>query len=187
MYVRRRDRAGERVKSAFRHGLTLLVVGAGLLVLLAQAPPASADRRDDLFAQFGDVIYRWVDRHPKAEATFADYYVDTRGGGHVYVGFTEAQDEQVAELKRQLNLVAPNRVSAFPVEPVYTIYELDALEEILIEGPYWKLLNSIGIDSRFNAVEVTTTHVKQVKALLRSEYGADVPVRVAYGGSFVAL
>lgn len=180
MYVRRRDRAGERVKSAFRHGLTLLVLGAGLLVLLAQAPVASADRRDDLFAQFGDVIYRWVDRHPKAEATFADYYVDTRGGGHVYVGFTEAQDEEVAELKRQLNLVAPNRVSAFPVEPQHTIYELDALEEIISEETDWSLLSSIGIRTKLNLVGVGTTHVAKVRALFKARYGADAPIKVVY-------
>lgn len=178
---------GRGMKSAFRRGLALAVLAAALAGLLVQAPAASAVRRGDLFSQFGDVIYRWVDRHPRAAATFADYYVETQGGGHVYVGFTEGQDEEVAELKRQLKLVAPNRVSPFPFVPAHTIYELNALEEILIEGPYLKLLNSVGVEPRFNAVEVTTTHVKKVKALLRAEYGADLPVRVVYGGRFIAF
>jgi hypothetical protein len=130
--------------------------------------------------QFDTIVQRWVDRHPQAAATFADYYVDTRAGGLIYIGFTVEQDAQVAALKRELNLLAPGRVRPFPFQPRHTTYELSTLSEILSEESDWHLLSSIGVNTELNLVEVGTTHVAKVRALFKSRYGADAPIKVVF-------
>src|SRR5262249_19703383 len=126
-------------------------------------------------------------RHSLAFASFADYYVDEEAGGVIYVGFTTEQDAQVAQLKAELQLMAPGKVRPFPFQPRYTSAELDSLMERITEGSNWRLLSSVGIEARLTKVVVEPTHVAKVRAISRAESGPEAPIEVTFGTPPVAL
>jgi hypothetical protein len=137
--------------------------------------------------QFGEEVYPWVERHSLAFASFADYYVDTEAGGIIYVGFTTEQDAQVAQLKAELQLIAPGKVRPFPFQPRYTSAELSSLMERITEEPNRRLLSSVGIEARLNKVVVETTHVAKVRAIYLTEFGPEAPIEVTFGRPPVAF
>jgi hypothetical protein len=137
--------------------------------------------RDELLERTVDALERWVPRH--AADTYAGYDIDDRHDAILYVGFTDDQDLQLAAFKSQVKLFAPDHVRPFPVQPLYAESALIQLEEEVLEpidSPLVRLINSLGIVTLPNKIEVGTEHVAKVKRLLAERFGPDAPFLVVF-------
>jgi hypothetical protein len=157
------------------------------------APLRPADRklmafRQTVLARWHKQFEPWLARHPQADATYAGYYADPESGGWIYVGFTAEQEELVAKMKRDLDLIGPGLIRPFQFQPTYTEAELGALEGLLIEDKsLLNLINSLGIETELNMVSVSTEHVAKLRAILAERFGVDAPIEVEYGEPAVPL
>jgi len=138
--------------------------------------------RDELLERTANALERWVPRH--AADTYAGYELDDEHGAIFYVGFTGDQEAQLATFKRQVKLFAPEHIQPFPVQPLYSERALYKLEEEVLEPPFdsplERLINSIGILTLPNKIEVGTEHVAKVKRLLAERFGPGAPFLVVF-------
>ncbi len=145
--------------------------------------------RDELLERTANALEHWVPRH--AADTYAGYEIDDEHGAIFYVGFTGDQDAQLATFKRQVKLFAPDHIQPFPVQPLYSERALYGLmEEVLelpLDSPLGRLINSLGVATLPNKVEVGTEHVAKVKLLLAERFGPDAPFLVVFSGPIVPL
>lgn len=135
-----------------------------------------------------DAIEAWIREQPTD--TFAGY--DLIDGLHpvLYLGFTGDQAAQLATLKRELDLFAPDNIEPFPIQPLYTEAQLWELGEKIFGARHSKLarlVNSVTVLSFANKVQLGTEHVAEVKRLLAERFGPDGPFLVVFerGGSFL--
>ncbi len=89
-----------------------------------------------------------------------------------------------------MELFAPGNIEPFPFQPLYTErYLWDLGEEIFgsPDTPLARLVNSVGVATFENKVEVGTEHVAKVKRLVVERFGAEAPFLVVWmaGGSFL--
>lgn len=137
--------------------------------------------RDRFLERNVDALERWLARRPTD--TFAGYELVDRWQPILYVGFTGDQEAQLAAFKRAEKLVAPSRVRPFPVQPLYTERQLSDLGEEIIEAgdsELSTLVNSVGVATFANKVEVGTEHVDELKRLLAERFGSDAPFLVVF-------
>jgi len=130
----------------------------------------------------------WLTRHPEAAATYAGYFANPEKGGWIYIGFTADQEALVAEMKSQLHLFGAELIRPFPNQPFHTEAELYALlNDISEDEKTGKLWNSLGVDTEHNKVEVSTTQVARLRALIAERFGPEAPVEVEFGEPAVPL
>jgi hypothetical protein len=144
--------------------------------------------RDELLNTTVDALERWLARQPTD--TFAGYQIVDRWRSIIYVGFTGDQEAQLAAFKRAEKLIAPDQVKPFPVQPLYTEAQLWKLGEATFQpadSPLSQLINSVGVATLANKVEVGTEHVAKVKRLLAERFGPDAPFLVVFERPAVAL
>lgn len=137
--------------------------------------------RDRFLERNVDTLERWLAGRPTD--TFAGYELIDRWQPILYVGFTGDQEAQLAAFKRAEKLVAPDRVRPFPVQPLYTERQLwDLGEEITEAGDsaLSRLVNSVGVATLANKVEVGTEHIDELKRLLAERFGSDAPFLVVF-------
>jgi hypothetical protein len=138
--------------------------------------------RDELLERTANALELWVPRH--ALDTYAGYEIDDAHGAIFYVGFTGDQEAQLDAFKRQVKLFAPEHIQPFPVQPLYSERALYKLEEEVFEPPFDssldRLINSMGILTLANKIEVGTEHVAKVKRLLAKRFGSSAPFLVVF-------
>ncbi len=138
--------------------------------------------RERYIAQADTAIPRWAERH--AGSTYAGWATEPeKYGGTIFVGFTEDQAAHYDALKREVALIAPERIVPFPAEPTYTISELETVFErtpTFFGTKLGRLMNSVILNVLANRVEVGTEHVAKVRRLLTERYGADSPYLVIF-------
>lgn len=137
--------------------------------------------RDEFLNKNVDALERWLAQQPTD--AFAGYELVDRWQPILYVGFTGDQEAQLAAFKRAEKLIAPDRIKPFPVQPLYTEVQLWKLGEAVLEpidSPLSQLINSVGIATLANKVEVGTEHVAEVKRLLAERFGPDAPFLVVF-------
>ncbi len=128
-----------------------------------------------------DALERWLAH--RSTDTFAGYELVDRWQPILYVGFTGDQEAQLAAFKTAEKLVAPGRVRPFPRQPLYAERQLwDLGEEIIESGDseLSTLVNSVGVATLANKVEVGTKHVDELKRLLAERFGSDAPFLVVF-------
>lgn len=143
--------------------------------------------RDELLENM-EAIEAWVAARPTD--TFAGYNLVDGRRPVLYIGFTGDQEAQLAALKREVELFAPDHVEPFPYQPLYTERYLWDLGETVItppRAPLARLVNSVGVVPFANKVEIWTLQVAKVKRLLAERFGPDAPFLVVRGGPAVLL
>lgn len=143
--------------------------------------------RDELLDNV-DAIEAWAYARPTD--TFAGYELVDGLHPVLYVGFTGDQEAQLAAMKRELDLFAPAHIEPFPFQPLYTETQLWDLSEQVwepIDSPLGRLINSTGVATFANKVEVGTLHVAKVKRLIAERFGPDAPFLVVRMGPAVPL
>jgi hypothetical protein len=156
--------------------------------LLRPADATELEYRERYIAQADTAIPRWAEKH--AGSTYAGWDIEPeKYGGTIFVGFTEDQASFLAALKREVKLIAPERIELFPIAPTFTIDELEDFEEDpkLFKGEIGNLINSVAVDVLANRVEVGTEHVARVRKLLAERYGAEAPYLVVFESSALLL
>lgn len=139
------------------------------------------DYRGDYLEQTYKELDEWVPRH--AKDTYAGYDMDHENGGIIYIGFVGDQKAQLKAFLRSFRPIAPGRIKPFPVPPKYTEAYLWDLAEQVWEPPssrLGELINSSGVDTLSNVVEVGTEHVAEVRRLIAEKYGPGAPFRVVF-------
>lgn len=140
---------------------------------------AEMEYRESYLAADLPLIEEWAQEH--RSSTYGGYYVDNRGGGTVYVGFTSAQAEALSELKEDEPLAAPTELHAYPMPPSHSVASLEGImnsiessaNEILAED-----VVELGIDEAGGTVLVGAVEVGQVRAAIESTVGPGAPVTV---------
>lgn len=137
------------------------------------------DFRESYKNQFIEVVEGWVNKH--AASTYAGYGFDYEEG-IIYLGFTVEPEATLEAFKRDVPLIAPEQIRPFPSPPIYTEKELIHLMETFwpSKGALSRLINSAGVDTLANKVEVRTEHVARVRKLLAERYGPDAPFEVVF-------
>ncbi|HZO07384.1 MAG TPA: hypothetical protein VFB52_13430 [Solirubrobacterales bacterium] len=142
--------------------------------------------RDELLNNM-DAIEAWFRARPTD--TFAGYELVDGQRPVLYVGFTGDQVAQLAELKREVKLFAPNNIEPFPVQPLYTESQLWDIGMKLVESDpqLERLIIEAGVATLENKVRIGTEHVAKVKRLLAERFGPDGPFLVVFerGGTFL--
>jgi hypothetical protein len=140
------------------------------------------DFRQKVLARWNHQFDPWLTRHPEAAAAYAGYFANPEKGGWIYIGFTDGQEALVAEMKSQLDLFGAGLIRQFPYQPLHTEAELYALvEDISEDEKTGKLWNSLGVDTERNKVQVSTTQVAKLRALIAERFGPEAPVEVEFG------
>ena len=143
--------------------------------------------RDELLDNV-DAIEAWVAARPTD--TFAGYELIDGLRPVLYVGFTGDQGAQLAALKREVELFAPDNIEPFPFQPLYTesyLWDLGGTIFASPESPLARLVISVGVASFENKVEVGTQYVARVKRRLAEKYGPDAPFLVVREGPVIAF
>jgi hypothetical protein len=138
--------------------------------------------RQKVLSRWNHQFEPWLTHHPEAAAAYAGYFVNPEKGGWIYIGFTANQEALVAEMKSQLNLFGAGLIQPFPYQPLHTEAELYALlDDISKDETMGKLWNSLGVDTEHNKVQVSTTRVAKLRALIAERFGPEAPVKVEFG------
>jgi hypothetical protein len=138
--------------------------------------------RQKVLGRWNHQFEPWLTRHPEAAAAYAGYFANPEMGGWIYIGFTTDQEALVAEMKSQLHLFGAGLIRPFPYQPLHTEAELYALlDDISKDEKAGKLWNSLGVNTEHNKVEVTTTRVAKLRALIAERFGPEAPVEVEFG------
>lgn len=129
-----------------------------------------------------DLIGGWVERH-RMQATFAGWTIAT--DGTIYIGFTAEQEAIVTRMKSELPFVEPAWVKPFPVAPVHTLSELEALEGLIIkyleDRGSFATFTSMSTDFLANKVEVSATNPTKARKVLTAKFGPEAPIEVVKG------
>jgi hypothetical protein len=146
------------------------------------------DFRQKVLARWNQQFEPWLTSNPEAAAAYAGYFVNPEKGGWIYIGFTADQEAIMAGMKSQLQLFGAGLIRPFPYQPLHTEAELYALlDDIVKDEETGKLCNSLGVDTEHNKVEVGTTQVAKVRALIAERFGPEAPVEVKFGEPAVQL
>ena len=142
---------------------------------------AEMEYRESYIAKDVPLIESWSGSHYPGQ--FAGYYVDHHHGGIIHVGFTQSQATALAELKQQVNLIAPDRVAAYETVPTTSRISLastmEAVEGLLSSnGSLAALITEVGVEEASDTVVVGATDVAQTQSILASQLGGNAPVSV---------
>ncbi len=192
--LRSRDehrRRYSQLRQAWRHGNPVARYSLDTYsALLRAADIEELEFRERYIAQASSVIPRWAAVH--APDTYAGLAVDFRKyGGTIFVGFTDGQNARVAELQREAGLLAPNRIEALPASPTYSLTELRKLQGEVVafftdasNRSRRQLVIAIGVNVLDNRVQVTSSHVAKLEALLSEEFGSSAPIEAVFSKAF---
>ena len=102
-------------------------------VPLRASDVAELEYREGYFAQDVALIDEWAREH--ASSTYGGHFMDERAGGILRVGFTERQEEMLAQMKEELGgaLAATSRIAGFVTPPDRTVAQLESTEGALLE------------------------------------------------------
>jgi tripartite motif-containing protein 71 len=129
-------------------------------------------------------VEEWAEAH--YPGTYAGYYVDHRAGGIAHIGFTQEQGQRVAEIKQQVNLIAPfNRVNPYsnvPATPRSSIYSTaEAIYAALNSNPALRsVIISVDTNEELNRVEIGAGDVSQAQGLIEQIAGSAAPVSIYF-------